>query len=365
MRTTEIRTKKKQRLRNRKRVGPHEQRSAHDEIKAPPMPEHLKRILQRYRTSNVMKASWQIVNTLVPYAMAWCGAWYLYNVNYWASLACSVLIGCFMLRIFVLHHDCTHGSFFKTRRANEIWGFLLGTLVLTPFHRWRRSHNYHHAHSGDLDHRGEGYITLYTLREYRRLTDSQKFWYRMYRQPWFLLIVGPCIQFMVLERFTFDLPKSAKVARHGVWKTNLLLAAIVGTVGMIGGWGALVQFGIILFPACVVASVIGVWLFFVQHNYDQAYFQPHEQWNFAEAALKGSSFYDLPQIMHWFTGNIGFHHIHHLDSLVPNYNLQACHYENPEFQTPYRITLWNSRHCLGLDLWDEKKQRLVPFPVAI
>jgi omega-6 fatty acid desaturase (delta-12 desaturase) len=364
MSTAEISSKKQRRLKNRKQSARNEQRSVNDEIKAPPMPEHLKQILVRYRASNALKASWQIINTLAPYALIWVAAWQLYEVNYLASLACSVLMGLFMLRIFVLHHDCTHGSFFKTRRANEFWGFLLGALVLTPFHRWRRSHNYHHAHSGDLDHRGEGYITMYTVKEYRRLTEMQKFWYRMYRSPWFLLVVGPCIQFIILERFTFDLPKNAKVARWGVWKTNALLAAILGTVWMCGGWAALAKFSLILLPACVVASVIGVWLFFVQHNYDEAYFQPHSKWNFAEAALKGSSYYQLPQVLHWITGNIGFHHIHHLDSLVPNYNLQVCHYENQEFQTPYSITIWQSFHCIGLDLWDEKKNRLVPFSAA-
>jgi omega-6 fatty acid desaturase (delta-12 desaturase) len=338
-----------------------ERRSPHDEIKPPPLSDHLRSILQRYRQPDARLASWQIANTLVPYTLAWVAGWYACSWHYLLSLPASLLIGMLMLRIFVLHHDCSHGSFFRSRRANEWWGWLLGALVLTPFHRWRRSHNYHHAHSGDLDHRGEGYITLHTVKEYRKLSDRQKFWYRVYRSPWFLLVVGPCLQFIVLERFTFDLPASARVARWGVWKTNALLAGVLLAVYLSGGLTALATFFWIFLPAAVFAAVAGVWLFFVQHNYDKAYFQNHEKWNFSAAALEGSSFYDLPNWLHWFTGNIGFHHIHHLDSQIPNYRLTECHRSHVEFQNPYRITLWSSRKCIGLDLWDEKKQRLVPF----
>ena len=345
--------------------NPHvEERTHHDELKPPAMPEHLKRILKQYRQSNVWKASWQIANTLIPLAAAWIAAWVLYDHSYWLSLAVTPLMSLLMVRVFVLHHDCTHGSFFKTRRANETWGTLLGTIVFTPFHRWRRSHNYHHAHSGDLDHRGEGYIGMYTVEEYQGLSSRQKFMYRLYRSPLFMFLIGPFIQFIILERFTFDLPKTAHVARWGVWKTNFLLAATVAAIGWYGGYEGLTRFVLILLPATFITSILGVWLFFVQHNYDDAYFKHHGDWNFATAALDGSSFYDLPQVLHWCSGNIGFHHIHHLDSLVPNYNLQACHFENPEFQTPYRISLWSSFRCIGLDLWDETQQRMVPFSAA-
>jgi omega-6 fatty acid desaturase (delta-12 desaturase) len=341
-----------------------EQRTVNDEIKPAAMPEHLKQILKKYRQPNAWKASWQMLNTLIPWGAAWIAAWLAYDYNRWISLGLSLFLGVIMIRIFVLHHDCTHGSFFKSRRANEFWGLLMGAIVFTPFHRWRRSHNYHHAHSGDLDHRGEGYITMYTVEEYQKLTAWQKFMYRVYRHPIFMFIIGPYIQFLVLERFTFDLPKNAHVARWGVWKTNLILASVVAAVGYFGGLAGLERFAFIMLPAALVCTIIGVWLFFVQHNYDQAYFKHHKDWNFAVAALEGCSFYDLPQVLHWFSGNIGFHHIHHLDSLVPNYNLQACHFENPEFQTPYRLTLWESRKCVGLDLWDESTQRMVPLSTA-
>jgi len=343
---------------------PREDRSPHDEIKPSAMPEHLKQILKRYRTPSLWKASWQIANTLALYAACWVGAWLAYDFNRWLSFGIALFMGVVMIRIFVLHHDCTHGSFFKSRRANEFWGLLLGALVVTPFHRWRRSHNYHHAHSGDLDHRGEGYITMYTIEEYRALTASQKIWYRVYRSPLFMFLVGPYLQFLVMERFTFDLPKNASVARWGVWKTNALLATVVGSVWLFGGMAALGQFAFIFLSAAVVSTFVGVWMFFVQHNYDEAYFEHHNDWNFAEAALKGSSFYDLPQILHWFSANIGFHHIHHLDSTIPNYNLQACHFENKEFQSPYRITIRESIRCVGLDLWDEVQHRLVPISAA-
>jgi omega-6 fatty acid desaturase (delta-12 desaturase) len=344
-----------------------QQRSPRDEIKTPPMPAHLRSVLQRYRQASVVAATWQLVNTLVPFAALWAFAWWSFDVSYLLALALCVPLAALMVRIFVLHHDCTHGSFMKSRAANEFWGFWLGLVTLTPFHRWRRSHNYHHAHSGDLDHRGEGYITMHTLREYLALTPSQRFWYRVYRSPLMMFLIGPFIQFVILERFTFDLPKQAKVARWGVWKTNLamlcLLAGIyaIGAWTGFGGWLALGRFFAIYLPASLMAAGAGVWLFFVQHNYEEAYFKRHQDWNFTTAALEGSSFYDLPAVLHWFSGNIGFHHIHHLDSTIPNYNLPRCHYENPEFQSPVRITLWESVRCIGLDLWDEDHQRLVPL----
>ncbi len=347
-----------------------ESRSPHDEIRVPPMPAKLRKILKPYRESSVWRASWQIVSTLIPLGALWTTIWLCFDYNAWLAIPLYLPLAGLMMRIFVLHHDCTHGSFFKSRAANEFWGFWLGMIALTPFHRWRRSHNYHHAHSGDLDHRGEGYITLHTVEEYRALTPQQQFWYRVYRHPLVLLVLGPFLQFVILERFTFDLPKNAHVARWGVWKTNLaMLSMLVGIFALgvatgFGGWAALGRFAIIYFPASLLGSAMGVWMFFVQHNYEEAYFKRHGQWNFANAALEGSSFYDLPQMLHWFSANIGYHHIHHLDSTIPNYNLARCHYENPEFQTPVRITLWESKRCLWLDLWDEERQCLVPMSAA-
>jgi omega-6 fatty acid desaturase (delta-12 desaturase) len=350
-------------------AGP-ETRSQHDEIKTPPMPANLREILKKYREASVWKASWQIANTLLPWAACWVAAWISVDYSYWLTLLCCVPIAGFMVRVFVLHHDCTHGSFFKTRAANEFWGFWLGLVTLTPFHRWRRSHNYHHAHSGDLDHRGEGYIQMHTIREYLALTPGQKIWYRIYRSPLMMFLIGPFLQFVILERFTFDLPKNAHVARRGVWKTNVAMASILATIFVVGwlsgfgGWAALGRFTIIFIPASLLGSAIGVWMFFVQHNYAEAYFKRHGDWNYATAALEGSSFYDLPQWMHWFSASIGYHHIHHLDSTIPNYNLARCHYENPEFQSPVRIKLFESIRCIGLDLWDEDHNRLVPLSAA-
>jgi len=347
-----------------------ETRSQHDEIKTPPMPANLREILKKYRQANAWKASWQILNTLVPWVACWAAAWIAVDYSYWLTLALCVPIAGFMVRVFVLHHDCTHGSFFKSRAANEFWGFWLGIVTLTPFHRWRRSHNYHHAHSGDLDHRGEGYIQMHTIREYLALTPGQKIWYRIYRSPLMMFLIGPFLQFVILERFTFDLPKNAHVARRGVWKTNIAMASILATIFVagwlsgFGGWAALGRFTIIFIPASLLGSAIGVWMFFVQHNYAEAYFKRHENWNYATAALEGSSFYDLPQWMHWFSASIGYHHIHHLDSTIPNYNLARCHYENLEFQSPVRIRLFESIRCIGLDLWDEDNNRLVPLSAA-
>jgi omega-6 fatty acid desaturase (delta-12 desaturase) len=211
---------------------------------------------------------------------------------------------------------------------------------------------------------------MHTIDEYLALTPRQQFWYRVYRSPLMMFFIGPWLQFMILERFTFDLPKTAKVARWGVWKTNLALFSVLAAVFVgselagFGGWNGLGRFWIIFLPTSLMSAAMGVWMFFVQHNYEEAYFKRHKEWNYATAALDGSSFYDLPQWMHWFSANIGYHHIHHLDATIPNYNLPRCHYDNPEFQNPVRIKLLESIRCVGLDLWDEENGKLVPMSAA-
>jgi acyl-lipid omega-6 desaturase (Delta-12 desaturase) len=326
--------------------------------------DRLRRRLAPYRRPNTWAALWQLINTLGPILLLWWAAWKSVDIHYGLTLLLCLPIAGFMVRSFVLHHDCSHGSFFATRWVNEFWGFWLGLITLTPFHRWRRSHNFHHAHSGDLDNRGGGYITLYTLSEYRALSFWQRLGYRLYRHPIVLFVVGPLLQFVILERFTWDLPKTASTARRGVWKSNLAIAAFAVGIYLLGGWDALGRFSMIYFPASLVAAGVGVWLFYVQHNYEEAYFKRHGDWNFNNAALDGSSFYDLPAVFHFFSGNIGYHHIHHFESMIPNYYLARCHRENREFHVAPRITLRESLNCLGLHLWDEDQQRLVPFSAA-
>lgn len=324
----------------------------------------IREIVARYRKPSTARALWQVTNTVIPFAALLVAAWISVSYSYWLTLGLSVVLAAFMTRIFVLHHDCSHGSFLPSRRMNEFFGFWLGLLTLTPFARWRRSHNIHHAHSGEMELRGEGYIDLYTVREFYDLPWWKQWLYRIYRHPLLMVGLGPWIQFVFIERFTKDIPPHAHAAKRSVYRTNLALGAILAATYFIGGWSAVGTLCIVYGLTAFFAGAIGVGLFYVQHHFEHAYFRPRKEWSFDEAAWEGSSFLDLPQWMHWFSANIGFHHIHHLDSQVPNYRLQECYYENPEMKAPITLTLWDIPKCFGLDLWDEASQRLVTFKEA-
>jgi omega-6 fatty acid desaturase (delta-12 desaturase) len=263
-----------------------------------------------------------------------------------------------LVRLFIIQHDCGHHSFFRGRRANDLWGGFCGLLTLTPYHLWRRSHSRHHSSSGNLSHRGHGDVWVLTVDEYRNCSRLGRLRYRFYRHPLFLFLLGPSLLFVLRQRFTYYIPRSWRRERRSVHATNFgILLLVVVAWSTIG----LPAFFLVHGPVVILGAMIGSWLFFVQHQFEQAYWQPQEEWNYVRSAFEGSSYYRLPRVLQWFTGNIGFHHIHHLESRIPNYNLPDCYAAVPELRQAVTLGLWDSIQCTKLKLWDEGRQRMVTF----
>ena len=314
-------------------------------------------IVAKYATPDTWRSIWQIINSAVPFIVLWAAMALSLRVGFWLTLLLSVPTAGFMVRMFIIFHDCCHGSFFKDHRANEITGNLLGLLVLTPFYQWKRDHSIHHATAGDLDRRGTGDVLTLTIKEYLALPWYKKFGYRVLRNPGILFTVGSFIDFVVLQRFTT--PSAGRRERTSVIWTNFALTAMVISLCNLVGWQT---FLLVEIPILLIATSAGVWLFYVQHNFEGTYWARHDKWEFFKAGVTGSSFYKLPAVLNWFTGNIGYHHIHHLSPKIPNYKLQWAYKENPLFQIP-PLTFPKSLKSLGYRLWDEEKNMLVGFNV--
>jgi omega-6 fatty acid desaturase (delta-12 desaturase) len=261
-----------------------------------------------------------------------------------------------MVRIFIISHDCGHGSFFKSRRANDILGIITGVLTFTPYHHWRWEHAIHHSSSGDLDRRGTGDVWTLTVQEYLEASRWKKFSYRLARNPIVLFVLAPLFLFLVMQRF----PKLKAPLRErlSVYGTNLALLAVACWLIWVFGFKAYL---IIQLTVLMVAGSAGVWLFYVQHQFEGVYWERSGEWDYATAALKGSSFYKLPKVLQWFSGNIGYHHIHHLSPRIPNYHLEKCHEAEPLFQTVKPVTLLGSLKSFTFRLWDEQKRKLVGY----
>ena len=315
-----------------------------------------KKIVVRYQTPSPGRAIWQIVNTLVPYVGLWYLMYLSLAVSYWLLVPLAMLAGAFMVRAFIIFHDCGHGSFFKSQRANHIWGAITGVLTFTPYYHWRWEHSVHHSSSGDLDRRGTGDVWTMTVQEYLESSRWRRFSYRMVRNPFILFVIAPLFLFLVWQRIPNR--KANLRERLSVYWTNLALLVIAGGLLWVFGWKAYLLIQLIVL---MVAGSSGVWLFYVQHQFEGVYWERGEHWDYATAALKGSSFYKLPKLLQWFSGNIGFHHIHHLSSRIPNYHLQKCHEAEPLFQTVKPITLFASFKSFTFRLWDEQRRRLVGY----
>ena len=317
--------------------------------------------LAKYKIPRRWKSCWQVANSVLPF----CGLWYLMTLSiswsYFLTLALAVPAAGFLVRIFIIQHDCGHHSFFRNRRANDALGSACGILTLTPFQLWMRTHARHHVSSGDLSHRGQGDVGVLTVDEYLSRSRFGRLRYRLYRNPLIRFVLGASFLFLIQQRFTFGIPRAWHRERRSVHITNVGILVMIA-----GGWltVGLPTFFLIHGPIVVLAAAIGSWLFFVQHQFEDAYWQPHESWNFTRSALEGSSYYRLPTILQWFTGNIGFHHIHHFDSRIPNYNLPACYAAEPAFQQAVTLGIRDSLKCTQLKLWDEDRQRMVTFAEA-
>lgn len=295
-----------------------------------------------------------MVNTFVPYVAVWFAMYWSLSISYWLTLAFAVLGGLFVVRSFIIFHDCGHGSFFKSKKANDIVGFITGIISFTPYSHWRWQHAVHHATSGDLDRRGDGDIWTMTVKEYQAATPRWKFFYRFARNPFVLFILAPLAIFLVYQRFPS--PRAKGKDRTSVMRMNIALALMVAGMCWLCGWQ---NYLLMQIPVTLFAGMAGIWMFYVQHQYEDVYWEHRENWDYTTAALEGSSFYKLPRIFQWFTGNIGFHHIHHLGSKIPNYYLERCHYSHPMFYTVKPLTFLESLKCMKLRLWDEDRRKLI------
>jgi omega-6 fatty acid desaturase (delta-12 desaturase) len=315
-----------------------------------------KAIVLRYQEPALWRGIWQIANTLIPYAALWYLMYLSLAVSYWLTVPLVLLAGGLLVRVFIIFHDCGHGSFFKSRLANDVLGCLMGVLCFTPYYRWRWEHALHHSSSGDLDRRGTGDVWTLTVQEYLESSRWKKFAYRLARNPIILFVVAPLALYLVIER----LPKG-KPGRRERWSvhwTNLLMVLIGLGMSWWMGWKAyvLLQLAVIM-----IAGSAGVWLFYIQHQFEGVYWERREKWDYFKAALQGSSFYKLPRLLQWFSGNIGFHHIHHLSPRIPNYHLEKCHRSEPLFQSVKAVTLLSSLKSVSFRLWDEQRGRMVGY----
>jgi omega-6 fatty acid desaturase (delta-12 desaturase) len=309
----------------------------------------------RYRTSGAWQGVQQLCTTLIPLAAL---LWLMYRSlshSYWITLLLALPAAGFLVRTFIIMHDCSHGSFFPSRRANEIVGFVTGVLTLTPFVYWRRDHALHHASSGDLDRRGHGDVLTLTVDEYLSRSPSGRLKYRLYRNPFILFVFGP-LYMLVNHRWTpVSNTTSAKVSVHA---TNAAILALFAVFSFAIGIKAVL---LVYFSVFFIAAASGIWMFYVQHQFEDTYWEHHAEWDYTTAAMRGSSYYKLPRVLEWLTGSIGLHHIHHADPKIPNYNLRRCHDENHEFQTVPQLTFRKSLRTASLKLWDSEQGRLVGF----
>jgi acyl-lipid omega-6 desaturase (Delta-12 desaturase) len=313
-------------------------------------------IVSKYNSPDPRRSWWQLINSVGPYIILWVMMVYSIRISYLLTLFLSVFAAGFMIRIFIIFHDCGHGSFFKSKRLSKIVGIITGLIVFTPYHKWHYEHKIHHQTVGNLDKRGIGDVMTLTVNEYRNLPPFRRLYYRIYRNPVTLFIIAPILLFTVGQRFTKKYMSATE--KLYVHLSSLSLIAAVAGLMLLIGWKT---FLMIQIPVLFIATGHGVWLFYVQHQFRHVLWTKSESWDYQTVALKGSSLFKLPVLLNWFTGNIGYHHIHHLSPLIPNYNLKKCHEENKIFQNIKPVTFFSAFESLMLRLWDEEKQMLVKF----
>lgn len=311
-------------------------------------------IVSKYNFSDPVKSWWQVINSVISYLLLWAAMIWSLGISYFLTFFLSLVAAGFLVRIFIIFHDCGHGSFFKSKSLNRIVGIITGILAFTPYHKWHRDHKEHHSTVGNLDKRGIGDVNTLTIGEYLALSKWGRLKYRLYRHPVFLFGIAPFVIFVLQNRLTENyMNKKERLYLH---LTNLTLIVIGVVMIWAIGWK---NYLLIQLPVIYIAAAVGVWLFYVQHQYEDVVWTRTSEWNYKEIALGGSSYYKLPKILQWFTGNIGFHHIHHLSPRIPNYKLPVCHEENVIFSEIKPITLFSAFRSLSLRLWDEKKKKLV------
>ncbi len=289
----------------------------------------------------------------------------LYSLGFWlhqystiAGVLLGTLAGVVLVRVFIIQHDCGHGSFFQSKTANDVTGVLCSIATLIPYYYWRRQHAIHHATNGDLSGRGHGDIDVCTVREFLALSPAGRLRYRLHRNPAVFLLFGPLYLTGYANRFAFDKRTTTRREQLNVWLTNFNVALAYGLLAYYLGVAMLCS---VVLPSVYIAGAVGIWLFYIQHQFEHTYWSEPTEWSYVDAALKGSSYYKLPAILNWLTGSIGYHHIHHLLPKIPNYRLQDCHESNPRFSEVFTLTLKESIRSASLNLWDEQERRLISF----
>jgi acyl-lipid omega-6 desaturase (Delta-12 desaturase) len=322
--------------------------------------QKLPQIVKSYQIPNFKKATIQIINSFLPFIAIWVAMYLLVDVSVWITLGLAVVNGFFLVRIFIIQHDCGHQSFTPSRKMNNIVGYICSLLSFIPYRYWAKSHNYHHGHNGLLfEHRDIGDIVLLTVNEFKALNWFSKLRYRLYRTPFVMFILGPLYYILILQRLPVINLKGWEHARNSLIRNNLALLAVhIGLIWFLG----LKAFLLVHLPIVVCFGIVAIWFFYVQHQHELTYKQWRDKWDYVRAAVQGSTYYKLPKFIHWLTGNIGYHHIHHLNPLVPNYELERCHRENPILdELANKITFRQSLKCMLSKLWDEEQQRMISF----
>ena len=316
----------------------------------------LRKNVKPFEKSELRKSVIQLINTIPPFFILWFLAYVSLEISVWLSVGLSIIAAGFVVRIFIIFHDCTHGSFFKNKKANDIVGTLTGIITLFAYEKWKRDHIIHHATSGNLDKRGVGDIWLMTVQEYIEATPFTRLRYRLYRNPLVMFGLGPASLFLLDNRFN---RKGAKPKeRYNTYFINVSVVVIYSLMIWLIGWQA---FAIIQGTVLFTAGALGIWLFYVQHQFEDSYFEDESEWDYVKAAVEGSSYYQLPKVLQWVTGNIGFHHVHHLSPRVPNYHLEAAHSSTPPLQKATTINLRTSLQSLRFRLFDEENKTFVSF----
>ncbi len=320
---------------------------------------HWRQALAPYARPHLGRGAADLATSVVPYLALWVLMYLTLDSSYLLVLALAIPAAGFLVRTFIVFHDCAHGSFLPTKRANAWLGSALGLLVFEAFANWRHSHAVHHATAGDLDRRGVGDVPTLTVAEYRASTWRRRLGYRLFRNPLVMFGLGPVYGMILQPRLV---PRSARPRiRRSVIATNAGLAALIGALCLLVGWR---EYLLVQTPLVLLAGAAGVWLFYVQHQFEDTYWQSAGEWSYADAALRGSSHLRLPKVLQFFTGNIGLHHVHHLSTRIPNYNLQRAHDENPVFHDVPTLSLWDGLRAVRFKLWDEERGRLVTFADA-
>ncbi len=319
------------------------------------------KILAHYRDPDTVRSLFELIVTLVPFLSLWAASLFVLPYSGWAALAIALLNGGFLVRLFAIQHDCGHASFFGNRKTGDWLGRVLGVLTLTPYDVWRRTHSIHHADSGNLDHRGMGDVSTLTVAEYFARSAWGRLAYRIYRNPVVLFGLGPLYLFLLQNRLPIGLMRAGWSYWISAMATNLAIGLVLALILWLGGIWALV---LIFLPTSLMAATIGVWLFYVQHQFEQTYWDSSHDWQVHDAALHGASHYVLPAPLRWLTANIGVHHVHHLYARIPFYRLMQVLHDHPALDRAQRMTIRESLACVRLQLWHEGERRLMSVAQA-